>query len=114
VQGLPFEVLYSPVSLCLIGLAQLSHLTLKGTKAIIKGSGMFALWCRFSRLFLFSFLFMPSGNVSNAVVNFCLMTYPSGFYSFSLLFFLVRNFLLVSKKIHDFHFGAVRDLLWGQ
>lgn len=33
---------------------------------------------------------MPSGNVWNEMLNFCLMTYLSGFYSFSLLFFLVQ------------------------
>lgn len=34
---------------------------------------------------------MPSGNVQGEVVNFCRMDYPSEFYSFSLLSFLVQN-----------------------
>lgn len=61
--------------------------------------------------------FMPSGNALNKMVNFCLMTYPSGLYSFSLLFFFfffVQSCLLFSKKTHDFAFGAVTRLLWGQ
>lgn len=49
-------------SLQLISLAQLSHLALKGIKAIIKDSGMLTVRDELSRLFLCSCL-MPSGNV---------------------------------------------------
>lgn len=63
-----------------------------------KSHRMLALLYRLSKQFLFLLMLVPSCSVSNEMVNFCLITYPSGSYSFSLRVFLVQNCLLFSKK----------------
>lgn len=99
------------LSLHLIGLAQLSYLTQRDIKAM--GCLLYSsdyLVCFFPCL-----CFVPSGNVSDEMVNFCLMTYASG--SYSLCIFSCPK-LTSKKKITIFPLEFLhiycgdRDLKW--